>query len=135
MTSSSCYWKWKVQPKGFNKSVNLFQSQCSIPIPLENVRKLYCVKIIRIWSYSSPYSPAFRLNTERYPVFSDISRGYKNRTLVWYWYEHWHWYDIGMNIGILSRYLRHCSNSINGKCWRLCSLQNSTCIFERIVSK
>ena len=30
--------------------------------------KYHCVKSVRIWSYSGPYFPAFRLNTERYEV-------------------------------------------------------------------
>ena len=30
--------------------------------------KFYCVKKVSIWSYSGPYFPAFRLNTERYSV-------------------------------------------------------------------
>ena len=29
---------------------------------------LYCVKSIRIWSFSGPYFPAFGLNTEIYSV-------------------------------------------------------------------
>ena len=29
---------------------------------------LYCVKSVRIWSYSGPYFPTFGLNTERYKV-------------------------------------------------------------------
>ena len=30
----------------------------------------HCVKNVRIRSYSDPHFPAFRLNTERYSVFS-----------------------------------------------------------------
>ena len=30
--------------------------------------KLHCAKSVRIWSYSGPHCPAFRLNTERYRV-------------------------------------------------------------------
>ena len=28
----------------------------------------HCVKNVRIWSFSGPYFPAFRLNTEKYRV-------------------------------------------------------------------
>ena len=31
---------------------------------------MHCVKGVRIQSYSGPYFPAFRLNTERYSIFS-----------------------------------------------------------------
>ena len=30
----------------------------------------YCVESVLIWSYSGPHFPTFRLNTERYGVFS-----------------------------------------------------------------
>ena len=36
-------------------------------------RRLHCVKIARIWSYSGSYFLAFRLNTERYGVLSVFS--------------------------------------------------------------
>ena len=40
-----------------------------------------CVKIVRIWSYSGPHFPAFRLNTERYEVSLLIQSEYgKMRT-------------------------------------------------------
>ena len=35
---------------------------------LNDHRTIHCVKIVRIWSYSGPYFPAFGLNTERYFV-------------------------------------------------------------------
>ena len=33
-----------------------------------NRKHKYCVKSVRVWSYSGPYFPAFGLNTERYGV-------------------------------------------------------------------
>ena len=29
---------------------------------------MHCAKSVRIWNYSGPHFPAFRLNTERYEV-------------------------------------------------------------------
>ena len=34
----------------------------------EGLQKQDCVKNVRVWSYSGPYFPEFRLNTERYSV-------------------------------------------------------------------
>ena len=34
--------------------------------------KKYCVKSVRIWSYSGPYFPTFELNTERYGILDLI---------------------------------------------------------------
>ena len=46
-----------------------------------HVSKLHCVKGVRIWSFSAPYSPAFGLNTERYRVSLRIQSEYgKMRT-------------------------------------------------------
>ena len=44
---------------------------------------LNCVKNVLIWSYYSPQFPAFRLNTERYPVSLHIqSESRKIRTRI-----------------------------------------------------
>ena len=52
---------------------------------LKNIceRLLYCVKIVRIRSYSGPYFPAFELNTGRYSVSLRIhSESRKMRTRI-----------------------------------------------------
>ena len=51
-----------------NPILNFFM--CSIHSPTISIKRslphsLHCVKSVRIWSYSGPYFPAFRLNTDQ----------------------------------------------------------------------
>ena len=45
-------------------------------------RDWYCVKGVRIWSYSGPNFPAFGLNTERYVSLCILSECWKMRTRI-----------------------------------------------------
>ena len=52
-------------------TLNLAQEGLPLLIKIWMLEKeVHCVKSVRIRSYSSPYLPAFGLNTERYGVFS-----------------------------------------------------------------
>ena len=44
---------------------------------LQNLQRKYCVKSVRIWSFSGPYFPAFELNMERYRVSLRIKSKYR----------------------------------------------------------
>ena len=54
--------------------------QANSPI---KIKEHHCVKSVRLWSYSGPYFPSFRLNTERYGVsFRNQSECGKIRTRI-----------------------------------------------------